>query len=210
MIVPTLTDWVGLMELLDTMAHPNCNSDLLELFSADRTEDRNVVAGTAQYAALRKRDVERRQRASEILSSLSLPTKDDLYHAAWVFNHGDLPEEAQRAHLLATEAAQLGLDEARWLAAASFDRWCMYSGKPQKFGTQLVPDGVRYRVWDTEPGTTDADRAEHGVPPLSDQLRRADQMTDTTPQPPMEGAPVWLTSAVERWRNEEIDKPDNL
>jgi hypothetical protein len=182
------------------------NSDLLNLFAADRAENRNVVAGTAAYIALRQRDTDRRLQVSEILSSLIEATKEDLYHAAWVLNHGDLPEEARRAHTLASKAASLGLKDARWLAAASLDRWHMYRGKPQKYGTQIVPDGIRYRVWDTAPETTDAERAKHGVPPISDQHYRAEELTRTTPQPSMDGAPAWLKSAISRWRMENANE----
>jgi glycine oxidase len=34
----------------------------------------------------------------------------------------------------------------------------MYQGKPQKYGTQFVPDGKRWRLWDVDPTTTDAER----------------------------------------------------
>jgi hypothetical protein len=35
----------------------------------------------------------------------------------------------------------------------------MYSGKPQKYGTNSVPDGKRFRVWDVDPATTDEAQA---------------------------------------------------
>jgi hypothetical protein len=86
----------------------------------------------------------------------------------------------------------------KWLAAAALDRWLMYQGRPQKYGTQIVPDGTRWRIWNTDPTTTDADRAAADVPPLKEQLERAEAMTD--PQPPMEEAPTWLKNALESWR----------
>lgn len=187
------------------MSHTSFSSDLLNLFAADRAENRTIVAGTAEYVALRQRDADRCLRASEILSSLTLTFKEDLYHAAWVLNHGSRLEEVQRAHTLASKAASLGLDEARWLAAASLDRWRMYGSMPQKYGTQIVPDGVKYRVWDIAPGTTDAERAKHDVPPISHQHHRAEQLTRTEPQPSMDGAPTWLTSAISRWRLKDAD-----
>lgn len=187
------------------MPHPSSNADLRDHFSADRSENRNVVAGTDEYVALRQRDAIRRMHVSVIISSLTDATAEDLYHAAWVLNHGDLPEEARRAHALASRAAALGLEKARWLAAASFDRACMYDGKLQKYGTQIVPDGIRYRVWDTDPGTTDAERAEFCVPPISDQHSRAEELSRTVPQPPMDEAPTWLKSAIARWSQDDVD-----
>lgn len=86
----------------------------------------------------------------------------------------------------------------------------MYEGRPQRYGTQFVPDGVRHRLWDVEPATMDEERAAWDVPPLAEQLRRADELTRSEPQPPLDQAPAWLTAAVERWRSESGAKPQSL
>lgn len=178
---------------------------LLALFEADRREHASVPpVASPQYEALRRRDRDRRVEAETLLSHLR-PSETgasavDLYHVAWLLNHGDEPAEARRAHELAREAADAGHRPARWLAAAAYDRWCMYEGRPQRYGTQFVPDGVRHRLWDLQAETTDAERAVWDVPPLADQLRRAEVMTRTEPQPPMDRAPEWLRTAIERWR----------
>lgn len=176
---------------------------LEELYLEDRAEHADVPPmGTPEYDALRERDRARRTEASELLARLGGMEKasaEELYHAAWLFNHGDTPDEARRAHELARTAAAVGHERAPWLAAAAYDRWCMYEGRPQKFGTQLVPDGTRFRLWDVEPGTTDEERAAHGVPTLEEQRRRAERMTREEPQPPMELAPDWLREALDRW-----------
>ena len=180
---------------------------LAELYAADlREHSAFPPVGTPDYAALRERDRVRRERAFSALGKLRETGKlsnDDLYHAAWLYNHGDSPEDAKFAHELASVASRRGLGKARWLAAAAYDRWCMYEGRPQKFGTQFVPDGVRYRLWDVEPSTTDAERAEWDVPGMAAQLARAEEMTRTEPQPPMEDAPAWLSGAIARWKSTE-------
>jgi hypothetical protein len=177
---------------------------LAELYAEDRREHAAVPpVGTAAYRALRERDRQRRESADARLTALrtsGVPSPVDLYHAAWLFNHGEHAAEARRAHDLAREAAERGHAPARWLAAAAYDRSCMYEGRPQRYGTQFAPDGVRYRLWDVEPATTDAERAAWDVPPLAQQLRRAEEMTRTDPQPRLDGAPGWLTDAVVRWR----------
>jgi hypothetical protein len=176
---------------------------LADLYEQDRHEHAAVPpVGTAEYNALRARDKSRRASAQAALASLrrrGTLSAADLFHAAWLYNHGESPADAQRAHELASDAAKQGHSRARWLAAASFDRWCMYEGRPQRYGTQFVPDGKRYRLWDVDPSTTDADRAEWDVPPLADQLRRAEEMTARHPQPLLAQAPQWLKDAVERW-----------
>lgn len=184
----------------------DASAELARLHADDCREHADVPpVGTPEYRALRERDGERRRRAGEILDRLrgaGGPSPIDLYRAAWLLNHGDEPAEARRAHELAREAAERGHGPARWLAAAAYDRWCMYEGRPQRFGTQFVPDGERYRLWDVDPATTDAERDAWDVPPLAEQERRAREMTRTSPQPPMERAPAWLRAAIDRWRDE--------
>jgi hypothetical protein len=51
-----------------------------------------------------------------------------------------------------------------------------------------------------EPAPTDAERAAWDVPRLAQQRQRAEAMTRTTAQPPLDGAPAWLTDAIARWR----------
>lgn len=177
---------------------------LAELYAADLREHASVPpVGTAEYAALRARDRGRRDQAYAALAALrndGALSARDLYHAAWLFNHGETPEDAKFAHELASVASRRGHAGARWLAAAAYDRWCMYEGRAQKFGTQFVPDGERYRLWDVEPTTTDAERAQWDVPSLTEQHARAEEMTRTEPQPPLDLAPEWLRDAIERWR----------
>ncbi len=179
-------------------------AELATLCAADHAEHGTVPpVGAPAYAALRARDRDRRAQANAVLDRLRAAgalTPEALYHTAWLLNHGDVPAEARLAHDLAREAVEHGYAPARWLAAAAYDRWCMYEGRPQRYGTQFVPDGVRYRLWDVESATTDAERAACDVPPLAQQLQRADAMTRTNLQTPLDGAPAWLTDAVARWQ----------
>jgi len=180
------------------------NGELAELFRADMDE-RTVhpAYDTPEYRALRERDAGRRRRLKEIVESGGLKEAEDYYHAAWILNHGESLEEIWQAHLLAKEAAELGLRRARWLVAAAFDRWLMYQGKPQKYGTQIVPDGKRQRVWDVEPSTTNDERAQWDVPTLEEMNRRAGEVTRNEPMPSMDTAPEWLKDALLRWHNED-------
>jgi len=180
------------------------SSELQDLFRADRNERTNHPEyGTPEYQLLRERDAQRRTRLQSIIESGGLKEPEDYYHAAWLLNHGESIEEIWQAHVLAMEAVKLGFGRARWLAAAAYDRWLMYQGKPQKYGTQIVPDGKRQRVWDVEPATTDDERAEWDVPTLAEMKRRAEEVTRKETMPPMETAPEWLKDALLRWRVED-------
>jgi hypothetical protein len=160
--------------------------------------------GTPAYAAMRERDQQRRQRVRELIASGALQVAADYFHAARIFQHGDVPEDAWQAYEFALQAANLGETRARWLAAAAYDRWLMYSGKPQKYGTQYVTDGKRHRLWDVNPATTDTERAEWDVPPLAEQSRKAEEATRIDPPQPIgDDAPEWLKQAIARWQQEE-------
>jgi hypothetical protein len=164
---------------------------------------------------MRRRDVERRTRALQIVAATGSLTAEDYYHAAWIMNHGDTADDARHAHTLALRSSELGYRPGRWLAAASYDRWQMYQGKPQKYGTNYVSDGQRDRLWDVDPATTDEERAAWDVPLLAEQRRKAEEANrQQAPRSAEEvreyeaNAPEWLKDALKRWR-EERDPSDN-
>ena len=187
------------------------NNELLSLYKADRQERvEQPKANTPAYKAMRWRDLERRLRVMEIAGAGEMHTAEDYYHAASILNHGDTPGDAMNAHLFALRSSEVGYRPARWLAAAAYDRWQMYQGKPQKYGTNYVYDGRRDRLWDVDPETTDEERAAWDVPPLAEQLRKAEEANrHQTPMSQSEqrefeaNAPEWLKEALKRWRAEE-------
>lgn len=186
--------------------------ELHALFKADQAERENHPAyDTPEYWALRERDAQRRQRVSELLAAGQITTADDYFHAALIYQHGESLDDIWQAHTLARRATELGATamlgehDSHWLAAAALDRWLMYQGQPQRYGTQFVPDGQRIRLWDVDPTTTDADRAANHVPPLAEQLRQAEIATQQDPQPDMSKAPEWLKAAILRWEREESE-----
>ena len=152
------------------------NRELLALFVEDQEDRRGELR-----AGLLERDRTRRQKVDELIAANAMKEPEDFFHAAMVFQHGETLEDYRRAYELAKRGAELGHRGARWLAAAAYDRWLMRQGKPQKYGTQYVSEGERWRLWDVDPATTDAERSEWNVPPLAEALRRADEMTRTRP-----------------------------
>ena len=187
------------------------NNELASLYKADKQERINQPrVNTAEYKAMRIRDLGRREHVMELVAANKLHTAEDYYHAAHIMNHGDTVDDARNAHLLALRSSGLGYRPARWLAAASYDRWQMYQGKPQKYGTNYVYDGKGDRLWDVDPKTTDEERAEWDVPPLAEQLRKAQEtnryktpMSDNELKEFEANAPEWLKQALKRWRVEQ-------
>ena len=182
------------------------NNGLTSLYKADKQEQVNQPnVNTTEYKLMRTRDMERRKRVIQMMAANELNTAEDYYYAAHILNHGDTPDEAKQAHLLALRSSEMGYRPARWLAAASYDRWQMYQGKPQKYGTNYVYDGYKDRLWDVDLNTTDEERAEWDVPPLAEQLRKAeDANQQKTPMSEKElrefeaNAPDWLKHALKR------------
>ncbi|MCE1228616.1 MAG: hypothetical protein LWX11_03900 [Firmicutes bacterium] len=101
-----------------------------------------------------------------------------LQHSGLTFCEGALKaisvDNFLLAHLLAKGAVEQGRDSARWLAAASLDRYLVFSGKPQKYGTQTVldPKSNKMVVPPIDPVTTDEERARWHVEPLAIFLKR--------------------------------------
>ena len=187
------------------------NQELLEMFVADQAERNDHPAyNTPEYWQLRERDAGRRQRVNELLAEGRLTAPDDYFHAALIFQHGETLEDIWQAHELARRAAEMGATKSMgykdslWLAAAALDRWLMYQGKPQKYGTQFVSDGKRYRLWELDPTTTDNERAANHVPSLQEQLKQAERYTqeDSPSGIDKDKVPQWLKEALERWERE--------
>ncbi|HEU5227587.1 MAG TPA: hypothetical protein VFU49_07210 [Ktedonobacteraceae bacterium] len=186
------------------------NEELHALFVADQADRSDHPAyDTNEYQQLRERDAQRRQRVSELIAEGQLTASDDYFHAALIFQHGETPEDIWQAHELAQRSVELGATQSMgnnnspWLVTASLDRWLMYQGKPQKYGTQFVPDGKRWRLWDIDPTTTDTERTANHVPPLQKLLQQAERYTQKLGQPSRENAPEWMKEALERWERED-------
>lgn len=179
------------------------NDELQQLFVADQQERENhPEVGTPEYGALRSRDQTRRHQVQRMMDLHQVATAQDYYHAALIFQHGETVEEIWSAHQWALKSVELGLRAGKWLAAAALDRWHMYQGQPQKYGTQLVPDGTRYRLWDLDARTTDQERSQWDVPSLAEMETRAVRLTaeNNGKMPPLEDAPEWLKQALVRWK----------
>ena len=156
------------------------NAELYRIY----TEDQGDRAGGPEkidWKVVSERDKKRRERVREMLAEGSVKAADDYFHAAMVFQHGDTPDDYQRAHELASKAAEMNPSHrvARWLAAAAKDRYLWSVGKPQIYGTQFKktsPDGP----WTIDPidetAVSDEDRKKAGVPTLAETRKRLDQM----------------------------------
>ncbi|MDE2490217.1 MAG: hypothetical protein KGM24_05180 [Elusimicrobia bacterium] len=113
------------------------NLRLEELHAADQADRGKVFTSAADVDALKARDLARRKEVLELMSRGEVNTGLDLYRAAVIFLHGAEPKDFLTSHRLATMSALSGHRPARWLAAASLDRFLMSMGLPQTYGTQF-------------------------------------------------------------------------
>jgi hypothetical protein len=126
------------------------------------------------------RDRRREARVKELYEAASLRTGKDFYRAAMVLQHATRPEDFLLAHEFCAVALTKGDKDARWLAAATEDRYLMNIGRPQRFGTQYRSAGPdqSIKLYEVGPGVTDALRRELGVPALAEARRREAMMQE--------------------------------
>ncbi len=90
-----------------------------------------------------KRDEARREQARILLGKPG-HSGEDYYYAAFLFQHGQKADDYLFAHILATEAVALGYGRAKWISAATLDRYLQQIGQKQVFGTQYVGENYAY------------------------------------------------------------------
>lgn len=166
---------------------PRDSPGLASLYEQDQEDRRGVVAWTAETDA---RDAARRRMVRALLAGGHVRTAADHYHAAMVLQHGDVPADFQLAHELATTAERMGSEPARWLAAATLDRWLLSQGRPQRYGTQFADrGGVWYLLPMDTLAVTDAERRRAGTQTLDEIrafLREKNGTADVSLAPPPE------------------------
>lgn len=154
------------------------NRELLDLFDRDQA-DHSGVWGDIDWTRVRVRDSLRQARVLELLDSNKVVTSVDYYHAAMVFQHGRDTTAARLAHTLAQTSVRLDSmnASAKWLVAASWDRYQMRLGRPQWYGTQYLKnsDGL-WQLYEIDTtAVTDEMRAQMGVSSLKELRARVEK-----------------------------------
>ena len=162
------TDWDPDQSYAATPAQPT-NPEMTRLFDADQAARANWA--TINWAVVSPDDAIRRSQVAALLKKGALHTGADYFHAAFVFQHGQKPDDYLLAHTLAMVAVSKGRRDAIWIASATLDRYLMHIGQPQIYGTQFRSD--KGAPTTQEPYArdliSDALRAELGVPSLEAQ-----------------------------------------
>lgn len=126
---------------------------------------------------LDKRDKNRKHQVIALYKKKEIKSGLDYHHAALILQHGETPDDFKLANKFAEKAVASGDDSARWLYAATLDRWLLSEGKPQKFGTQVKMN--KKGKWELglpiDPNVTDEQRVRFNVPPLKEALKKFKQ-----------------------------------
>jgi hypothetical protein len=152
----------------------NDSAELAKLYEDDQADRKMDPAKPIDPAVMIARDRKRQARVKALHEAGVIHTGKDYRRAAMVLQHGETPEEYLLAHEFCLVALSKGERDARWLAAATEDRFLMNIGRPQRFGTQYRstrPDEP-VRLYAVGPGVTDGLRRELGVPSLEEARRR--------------------------------------
>jgi hypothetical protein len=162
------------------MSAASISRELAELYQSDQADRLDIQQLTPeQLTEVAARDEQRRARVTEIVLQGQLDSAEDYFHAAMVLQHGKTPDEHLLAHELATVAGFKDHQIGKWLSAATLDRFLESLDRPQRFGTQYRQE--TNGTWTLEPldrSLPDAIRAQYGVPPLAEQLKRLEEMNN--------------------------------
>ncbi len=159
---------------------PHDLDELAKLYDEDQSDRLPGGGKPIDWSVVGPRDRRREARVKELYEAGSLRTGKDFYRAAMVLQHAMRPEDYLLAHEFCVVALARGDKDARWLAAATEDRYLMNIGRPQRFGTQYRSAGPDQpvKLYEVGPGVTDALRGELGVPTLAEARRRETMMEE--------------------------------
>jgi hypothetical protein len=154
------------------------NPELARLMAEDQGDRTPDDAKSIDWKIVGPRDAARLKRVKELYAQNQLQTGADYYHAAMILQHGDVAEDYLLAHELCVVAISKGDTRAKWLAAASEDRFLMNIDRPQRFGTQFRCDGpnCEFHLYKLDAGVTDELRKGLDVPSLAEAKAREAKM----------------------------------
>lgn len=177
-------------------AAPASLAELERMYTADQAARTPAEGKPIDWSKVIVEDAKRRQRVKQLIARQSLSTGQDFQRAAMILQHGSGAADYLLAHDLAVIALIKGDYTARWLSAATLDRYLRAIGMPQRFGTQsIISPGKPRRLGPVDPAVPDSLRRELRVPPLARALDR-----DAPSPAPQPNSPEALAAASEELR----------
>lgn len=103
----------------------------------DRKQLRSFVNSSSEF---QERDQARLNQVNKILKQEKAIEPIEKFYAAFIYHHSNNSKDYETASNLATAAAQeeslKDNYQVQWLKKASYDRWMLSIGKPEKYNTQ--------------------------------------------------------------------------
>lgn len=155
-------------------ADTETSAELAKLFTQDQADRK---AQDIDWSVVGARDNQRELRVKELIAADALRTGADYYHAAMILQHAPTADDILLAHDLCVIAIGKGEERAKWLAAASLDRFLVRIDRPQRFATQYGSDRANAPVSlkKVDPLVPDSLRRELNVPPLAEARKREEK-----------------------------------
>jgi hypothetical protein len=171
----------GFSQLAASVGLPTSSEELTKLYAEDQRDREFHAAQSTDWEAIGIRDEQREQRVKQLLAAGPLGSGTDYYHAAMVLQHATSPDDYLLAHDLCVIAISKGESNAKWLAAASMDRFLNRIGRPQRFGTQYqsTRSSSPPMLVAVAPNVPDVLRQELDVPTLEDAKKKEAQMINS-------------------------------
>lgn len=154
------------------------NAEMKRLFQEDQADRSPAPSKSIDWEEVSMRDEAREKRVKELIQSGDLKTGADYYHAAMVLQHAVDPDDYLLAHDLSVIAIGKGEHRAKWLAAASLDRFLIAIGRSQRFGTQFRSNRSFNppKLAPVDPNVSDSLRRELDVPTLEEAKKKEAEM----------------------------------
>ena len=164
---------------------PKDSEELARMYRDDQADRSPTDARAIDWSVVAVRDRARLARVKEMYAQNKLQSANDYYHSAMILQHGDVADDFLLAHEFCIVAIAKGKNDrdARWLSAASEDRFLMNIGRPQRFATQYRSEGRTspMRLYQVDTSVTDELRRGLDVPSLA--AAKAREAEFNRPQP---------------------------
>ncbi|MDR5589925.1 hypothetical protein [Christiangramia sp. SM2212] len=122
------------------METDNVSRNLEYAYNTDQNDRKEIKSFIDYFSKLEERDSIRLRQIKNYYHQGKISNPKDKFHAAFIFHHSDNSKDYKIASELAEEAANSDKLKneytVQWLKKASYDRYMVSIGKPEKYGTQ--------------------------------------------------------------------------
>ncbi|SDR71986.1 hypothetical protein [Christiangramia echinicola] len=147
--IPVLIICLCIVGILASLFHPyekaiinsnNLSDNLEYAYKTDQKDRKELKSFIGYFSKLEERDSIRLKQIRKIYKQDKLSKPIDKFHAAFVFHHSDNSKDYKIASELAEDAANSEILKnnytVQWLKKASYDRYMVSIGQPEKYNTQ--------------------------------------------------------------------------